>query len=75
MTQRTVFSRLQSVVEYREAQVLGVQSSHLGEAVLPPANYLKGPYLDQIARTHPERYQKATQLVEKVTGGSRERMG
>ncbi len=75
MTQRTVFSRLQSVAEHREAQALGVQSAHLGEAVLPPANYLRGPYLDQIARTHPERHEQATQLVEKVVGGSRERMG
>lgn len=75
MGQRTVFDRLQSVSEHREAQAMGVQSAHLEEATLPTVSYLRGPYLDQVARTHPERFEQAAQLVESVTGGSRERMG
>ncbi len=75
MAQRTIFSRLVSVAEHREAQANGQPSIHLGEAALPLSNYLMGPYLDQIARTHPDRYEQTAQLVERVVGGSRERMG
>ena len=73
MAQRTVFDRLTSVAEHRQALEAGVLSPHLGEASLPPVNVLTGPYLDQIARTHPERLERATELVSYVAGGAERR--